>query len=174
MNPAKKSLLRTAAIVLFAPAAAWSAGAAPVVPAALQPPADVSVYLEAFAKGVQIYECTKNDSAFEWKFTAPGATLVDGKGAVIGKHYAGPTWEGTNGSAVVGEVKAKDPGPTPTAVPWLLLSAKSHTGNGTFADAKFIQRVATVGGLAPKDGCSESTVGKKLQIPYSATYRFFK
>jgi len=46
-------------------------------------------------------------------------------GNKIAKHYAGTTWESNDGSKVVGEVKAKDNGPDPNAIPWLLLSAKS-------------------------------------------------
>src|SRR4030095_1059091 len=86
---------------------------APEVPLALRPPAGQTVFVEALASGVQIYECApKADqpSAFEWNFRAPEAALVDRAGRSIGNHYAGPTWESTDGSTVVGEVKSRDPG----------------------------------------------------------------
>src|SRR5262249_60730287 len=50
----------------------------------------------------------------------------------VGKHYAGPTWEGLDGGKVVGEVKTSMPAPVDKAVPWLLLDAKSHEGSGAF------------------------------------------
>jgi len=147
----------------------------PSVPASLQAPAGSSLYLEALASGVQVYECSrKSDSTYEWTFKAPEATLADRAGKSLGKHYAGPTWEANDGSAVVGEVRARDPGPTPTAIPWLLLAAKSNSGAGTFANAKFIQRVATVGGVTPADGCNAATLKQQARVPYSATYFFYR
>jgi hypothetical protein len=48
------------------------------------------------------------------------------------------------------------------------------TGGDTLTPTTFIQRVNTVGGLAPFDGCSQlSDVGKKAFIPYTADYFFF-
>src|SRR6266542_862543 len=80
----------------------------PEVPAALRPPAGQSLYLEALATGVQIYECSqKPDSAYEWAFKAPEASLADRSGHSLGKHYAGPTWESSDGSTVVGEIQAR-------------------------------------------------------------------
>ena len=58
------------------------------------------------AEGAQIYEC-KSDSGgsaeqsgtLTWQFREPIATLiVDGKS--IGRHYAGPNWDHTDGSGV--------------------------------------------------------------------------
>jgi hypothetical protein len=124
---------------------------------------------------VQIYECTrKPDSTYEWAFKAPEATLTARSGQHIGKHYAGPTWEAVDGSTMVGEVKARDPGPTASAIPWLLLAAKSNSGVGTFANGKFVQRVTTVGGIAPTGGCTESTLKNEARVPYSASYFFYR
>ena len=91
----------------------------------------------------------------------------------IGKHYAGPTWESNDGSKVVGEVKAKDAGPNASAIPWLLLSAKSTTGDGVFSHTQSIQRLHTVGGKAPADGCNQTLLGKETRVPYKATYFFY-
>lgn len=154
-----------------------SATALPEVPATLRPPAGQVVYLEALATGVQIYECTsKRDdpSAYEWAFRAPEAALVDRSGRSLGKHYAGPTWESVDGSTVVGEVKAADPGPRRSAVAWLLLGAKATTGGGTFGQAKSIQRVQTVGGVAPSEPCSATNAKQVARVPYTASYYFYR
>jgi len=167
------SLIPVAALI--AGCANTPALAPPNVPASIQTPPGVAVYLKAYADGVQIYECSrKADSTYEWAFKAPQATLADSSGRVLGKHYAGPTWEANDGSTVVGEAKARDPSPTPTAIPWLLLAAKSTSGSGTLADTKFVQRVATVGGVAPAQGCSESTLKQQAQVPYTAAYVFYR
>jgi hypothetical protein len=149
----------------------------PDVPANLRPPAGQVVYLEALATGVQIYECTsKRDdpSAYEWAFRAPEAALFDRSGRSLGKHYAGPTWESVDGSTVVGEVKAADPGPRRSAVAWLLLGAKATTGGGTFGQAKSIQRVQTVGGVAPSEPCSATNAKQVARVPYTASYYFYR
>jgi len=163
------------ALAFLAECAAAQALAPPEVPAALRPPAGQSLYLEALATGVQIYECSrKADSAYEWAFKAPEASLADRSGRSLGKHYAGPTWEAGDGSTVVGEAKARDPGPKASAIPWLLLSAKANTGAGTFAPAKSIQRVATAGGLAPSEPCTAGKLKQVARVPYTATYYFYR
>ena len=161
-------------VALLASCASAPPPTPPDVPPALQAPAGTTMYLETLASGVQIYECArKADSSYEWAFKSPEAVLTDRSGRVLGKHYAGPTWEAPDGSAAVGAVRARDPGPSPTAIPWLLLAAKS-SGSGLFADAKFVQRVATVGGVAPAGGCAESTIKTQARVPYSATYIFYR
>lgn len=147
----------------------------PEVPAALQAPSGLQPHVEAYASGVQIYRCVlKADSTFDWVLEAPEATLVDRAGAPLGKHYAGPTWEALDGSTVVGEVKARDPGPDPSAIPWLLLKAKSHAGLGTFTPTQSIQRVATKGGLAPAGTCGAGSLERLTRVPYTATYYFYQ
>ena len=56
------------------------------------------------------------DGKLAWAFREPIATLFqDGK--TVGRHYAGPTWELSDGSAVVGKVAASAPGATPRISP---------------------------------------------------------
>ena len=156
--------------------ASSSAVETPEVPEALRPPPDQELFLEALATGVQIYECTATQDKpphFQWVFKAPEAELFDRSGRKIGKHYAGPTWESTDGSKVVGEVKARYGGPDASAIPWLLLSAKSVTGKGTFAQTKSIQRVRTEGGSSPSESCGPAQVRHVVRVPYRATYYFY-
>ncbi|MGP8227877.1 MAG: DUF3455 domain-containing protein [Steroidobacteraceae bacterium] len=149
--------------------------APPEVPTVLQPPAGQILYLEALATGVQIYECAqKTDLTYEWAFKAPEASLVSRSGHPLGKHYAGPTWESIDGSTVVGVIKARDPGPKNSAIPWLLLAVKATTGAGTFGTTKSIQRVATVGGIAPAEPCASSNLKQVAKVPYKATYYFYR
>ena len=166
----------TVFVALVAGCATSWAGTIPSVPENLRPPATEVLSLETKATGVQIYECnaSKDDSTrFEWIFKAPEAELFDLAGTKIGKHYAGPTWESNDGSKVVGEVKARDNGPDPNAIPWLLLGAKSTSGTGLFSQVKSIQRVNTVGGKAPPDVCSQAQAGKVARVDYKATYKFY-
>ena len=166
----------TAIVAALLAGCAATGPSAPVVPDNLKPPAGQTLSLAAYAVGVQIYECQagKADSArFEWVFKAPEAALADAAGNNIGKHYAGPTWEAKDGSKVVGELKARDNGPTPSAIPWLLLAAKSNAGQGVFGNTRSIQRVQTVGGNAPGPNCAPAEAGKVARVPYTATYYFY-
>lgn len=151
---------------------------AAALPEALKAAASQQQTLELQATGVQIYECKAVKDAvparFEWAFKAPEAELFDAKGRSVGKHYAGPSWEFQDGSKVVGEVRARDAGPDPKAIPWLLLSAKSNSGSGVFAKTVAIQRIDTVAGLAPAEGCGADTLGREARISYRAAYRFFE
>lgn len=148
----------------------------PQVPEALRVPADQMLSQELQATGVQIYACnaSKDDPGrFEWTLRAPEAELRDRAGHPVGRHYAGPTWEAADGSKVVGEVQARDGGPDPGAIPWLLLRATSTAGRGIFSQTRSIQRIHTSGGKAPGGGCSETQLGHEARVPYRADYLFY-
>ena len=144
------------------------------LPAAIKP-AGVAVYLEVPATGVQIYTCGKNSSgAWAWNFKAPEAQLFDTQKKPLGQHYAGPTWEGSDGGKVVGTAKANAPAPGGDAIPWLLLDVKSREGAGQLAQAQAILRVSTTGGMAPAQGCDDAHANQESRVPYTATYLFLK
>ena len=169
------NLIATASLVTFSGFASAISDSANV-PENLKVPATQTLAVSVQARGVQIYECgvSKADPArFEWIFKAPEAELFDKAGKKIGKHYAGPTWESDDGSKVVGAAKARDDGPDANAIPWLLLSATSAEGNGIFGKTQSVQRVNTVGGKAPADGCNQAQLGKIARVSYSATYNFY-
>jgi hypothetical protein len=146
------------------------------VPETLNPPANESLAMIVAAKGVQIYECrARRDSGggYEWAFVAPEADLFDARGNRVGRHYAGPHWESTDGSKIVGTLKERADAPVPDAIPWLLLAAKSVGSAGAFSKLTSVQRVKTVGGVAPRAGCSQAAVGTTARIDYTADYYFF-
>lgn len=153
------------------------AAAPPDVPDKLRVPTDQVLARELQAVGVQIYVCgpRKEDaSQFEWALRAPEAELFDAAGQKIAKHYGGPTWEAGDGSKIVGEVKARDDGPDPNAIPWLLLSAKSTSGSGILSRTLSVQRLRTSGGKAPVDGCRlAADAGREVRVPYRAVYYFY-
>ena len=145
------------------------------VPDALRAPANQLLTLRAHAKGVQLYRCqpSKDDATrFEWVLVAPEANLFDQTGKKVAKHYAGPTWESLDGSVVVGQVAAKANSSDGHSIPWLLLTAKSTSGNGQFSAVTSIQRLHTDGGDAPPS-CETKQENKQLRVPYSADYYFY-
>jgi hypothetical protein len=145
---------------------------APAAPS-LEVPAGNTLLTTLHAKGAQIYTCAAGkDGAFAWTFKAPQADLADAAGAAAGKHYAGPTWEWLNGGNVVGEVLVKAP-PVGANIPMLLLKVKSAKGTSPYGSVAFIQRLATVGGVAPAAGCDAGLAGTEAQVPYTADYAYW-
>ena len=128
------------------------------------------VVAHAYAVGVQVYRW----NGTSWGFVGPEAVLYHGddeEGAELGIHYGGPTWESGSGSKVVAAV-AERCTPDPTAIPWLKLRATSSEGPGIFPRVTLIQRLNTVGGLAPAD--PGEFVGQEVEVPYTADYYFYR
>lgn len=125
------------------------------------------------ASGVQNYSCEfDSQHRLGWVFKSPQATLFDASGHAAVRHGAGPSWEAEDGSRVVGHVLAQQPSETAASIPQLLLETRSTAGAGTLADIHFVQRVHTVGGLAPKAPCTtEHQMGSS---PYLADYVFYR
>ena len=103
----------------------------------------------------------------------PEAVLYAGgeDGGIVGIHYEGPTWESASGSYVVATVLDRAT-PDADSIPWLLLKQVESEGPGIFDRVTYIQRVNTVGGIAPAHG--GDVVGEEVRIPYSADYYFYR
>ena len=134
----------------------------------VQVPDGNALTFHGYAIGVQIYRWNGTN----WVFVAPSATLYADPGyhAQVAIHYAGPTWQSTSGSKVVG-IRLAGCTPNSTAIPWLKLGAVSSQGPGVFDGVSFIQRVNTIGGLAPP--AAGTTVGQIANVPYAAEYFFY-
>ena len=137
------------------------------------PPAPAHLVQEVYATGVQIYKCESGEQGPAWIFKSPEAELANAQGQIVGTHFAGPSWKNNDGSLVGGEVVAKENAPKAGDIPWLLLKAKSHEGSGAWSGVAYVQRTATSGGVAPKDGCEAARAGQELRVPYKATYQFY-
>ena len=123
------------------------------------------------AQGAQIYECKPDTTGkLAWQFREPIATLfIDGK--TVGRHYAGPSWELADGSAVTGMVVGRAPGASSMDIPLLKLEVVSQSGSGLLAGVATIQRLNTKGGVI--QGRCEAA-GKFVSAEYSADYTFYK
>jgi uncharacterized protein DUF3455 len=144
------------------------------VPAAIDPPAQATLALALAASGTQNYVCAagKDGAAPSWTLEGPHALLHVGHD-VVGIHFAGPSWQGLDGSLVKGAKLASADAPKPGALPWLLLSG-TPSGSGTFGAITHIQRLDTSGGVAPASGCDAAHVGAKVLVPYKTGYFFYR
>src|SRR5687767_5889122 len=146
----------------------------PETPRIIAAPVETKVAFHTHAVGVQIYIATPSPtdpSTFVWTFSAPEAVLFDNDGSAVGIHYAGPTWESASGSKVRA-ARVSGLSVDATAIPWLLLKATSAEGPGIFARTTYIQRVNTVGGLAP--AAAPTQAGQVARVPYTAEYFFYR
>lgn len=168
----------------------------PPVPEAVQVPTGHSAYLMAHALGTQNYICLATPSGMTWKFLGPQATLFvrikKDTYQQVATHFlsvnpvdgeARPTWQHSfDTSATWAQMFGTSDDPAfveAGAVPWLLLwvagAAEGPAGGSFLAQATFIQRLNTSGGVKPAAPCSESTpVGKVEMVPYSADYVFYR
>jgi hypothetical protein len=147
-----------------------SAQAETPLPAAIAAPGE-TIVLTAHAEGAQVYECKAGaDGKLAWAFREPIASLlVDGK--TVGRHYAGPNWESTDGSAVTAKVAGNAPGATSDDIAWLKLQVTASRGNGVLTGVTTVQRINTRGGKL-EGACG--TAGAFKSAPYSAEYVFLK
>ena len=170
----RKSLTVLLSLATFAASAAMTEPAG--LNEKLRPAADEQLAFVLAAEGVQVYACKpspKDPYAYAWAFVAPEAALSEG-GSIVGRHYAGPTWESSSdGSSVKGTVRERQDGGHGN-IPLLLLGGTAGPKDGKFAGVTSVQRVATRGGVEPADKCDASNAGKELRVPYTADYYFYK
>jgi len=160
--------------------AALNVSTCALIPSDLKVPDGNKFVLQAFARGFQIYEVKRsatNPTVFSWVNIAPLADLYASPNFTnqVIEHFAGPSWEFIKGPEKGQKVvAARDKGITmdASAIQWLLLKTVddlSTPGN----KITYIQRVCTVGGLAPTTGADEAHLGQRDSIPYTASYLFY-
>jgi hypothetical protein len=167
----------------------------PPVPGTLQVPEGNEAFLIGHAFGSQDYVCAASGSGVAFVLTTPEAVLFDNPARRVINHFFSPnpveggtiraTWQSTRNSSVFwgtlvhAATFATDPDfVSKDAIAWLLLSRAGvleGSGNGdNLAAATFVQRVNTVGGLAPSIGCNSlADIGKTAFVPYEADYVFY-
>jgi len=160
----------TLAVLLLSGSLVSARAAETPLPDAIAAPGE-TVVLSVHAEGAQVYECKAGpDGKPSWAFREPIATLLlDGK--TIGRHYAGPSWEHSDGSAVVGKAVGSVPGATPNDIPWLKLEVISRRGSGILSAVTTVQRINTRGGKL-EGACDKA--GAFTSAPYSADYVFLR
>jgi hypothetical protein len=148
-----------------------------VLPAAVQVPAGHRMVLETVAKGDITYTCSAKAGMagqFEWVFTGPKAAMTLRNKQNIGTYFGPPaTWLHNDGSVVTGMQVAVAPN-NPSSIPLQLVKANPKAQAGVFAETSYIQRVSTVGGIAPANPCNASIFGVKQTVEYAADYIFWK
>jgi len=147
------------------------------LPEPVRAPTGAQMVMKAVGVGELAYECRAkagDAASFEWAFVGPTAKLMDSSmSKEVGKYYAGPTWESTDGSKITGKQVAVAPA-APGNIPLQLVKAEPALGSGAMTGITYIQRVNTKGGVAPPDSCTASSVGTKKMVPYQADYVFYK
>jgi hypothetical protein len=164
----------------------------PPVPGNIRVPARNTAFLAGHAVGTQNYICLPAGAGFAWTFFGPQATLFDDDEQVI-THFLSPnpdegdtpraTWQHSQDTSSVWamaiESSSNPSFVAPGAIPWLLLQVvgaqNGPTDGPTLTATTFIQRLNTIGGLAPTTGCAAAEdVGKRAFVPYEADYFFYK
>lgn len=171
--------IATVASLLLSLSACSATLIAPDTPLAISVPKGHQLVMMAVGSGDLNYECrvkANSSVSYEWIFAGPNAVLADKNGMVVGRYYGGPTWESNDGSKVSGKQIATAPA-SPTAIPLQLVKANTipeALAVGKMTGITYIQRLNTVGGIAPSESCSNDNVGAKALVKYQADYFFYK
>jgi hypothetical protein len=173
----------------------------PQVPGILEVQDGNTVFRIGHGFGTQNYVCAPSATSatgFAFALFTPQATLFDDAGDQLTTHFFSPnsdpsvkppeagairaTWEDSRDTSRVWAAVLQQSTDIhfvrPDAVAWLLLQtsgvAVGPTGGDRLTKTTFIQRVNTVGGLAPASGCSTfADLGRRVFVPYSADYVFY-
>jgi hypothetical protein len=166
----------------------------PAVPDAIKVPVGNEPYQIGHAVGTQNYICLPTDTGVAYKLFTPQATLFDDSGKQFVTHFFSPnpaengtiraTWEDSKDSSMIwGEVKPGNSSTdanyvAPGAIAWLLVTQvgtqAGPDGGDTLMKTTFIQRVNTIGGIAPADCNTTANVGKQAFVPYTTDYIFYR
>lgn len=161
---------------MLGPLSARAHDSAPSVPDTIAvPPGSVLLFMR-HAEGAQIYDCVSG----QWALHAPKALLTNPHAhRRTGIHYGGidrgltpgPWWESLrDGSRIRGGNAVSAPSPNPASIPLLRLQVLERYGEGVFSPVSYIQRLNTVGGVAPTGACA---TGKQHRVHYTADYYFY-
>jgi hypothetical protein len=167
---------------------------APDVPAKLEVEAPNVPFLLGHGVGTQNYVCVPvATGGVGFVLFTPQATLFGDDFEQVTTHFFGPNpvengvirvaWQHSKDTSTFwGRVKESSVDPdfvNENAIPWLLLEKKGTqagpTGGDKLTVTTFVQRVNTVGGVAPATGCSSpADIGRTEFVPYLADYVFYK
>jgi hypothetical protein len=148
--------------------------------------------------GTQNYVCSPCDPTtpncplgFAFTLFTPQATLFDDQGEQLMTHFSSPnpvekgiirvTWQDSRDTSSVWAKLVKQVNVDPNSINWVLLNVKDTgtqagpNGGDRLTKTTFIQRVNTVGGLAPPERCQSSLdLGHQEFVHYTADYFFYK
>jgi hypothetical protein len=128
-------------------------------------------------RNVQTYECRVKPgdaSSAAWVYVGSEGEMFDAQGREAGKHtFPPPTWIASDGSRIVGTIKARADAPQAGSAQWLLLSTRSTGGEGRLTKITSLQRLNTNGGMPPARRCETSSIGARERVPLTADYVLF-
>jgi hypothetical protein len=168
----------------------------PPVPAGIEVDAPAQAFLLGHGVGTQNYVCVATTAIghVDWSLFTPQATLFDVADGQLTTHFFGPNpdegnlliraaWEDSHDTSTVWARALKSSSDAnfvaAGAIPWVKLEVVGRqagpTGGRTLTAAIFIQRLNTIGGVAPPTGCAKpGDIGNKAFVPYEADYFFYR
>ncbi len=176
-----------------------------IIPPSVPPGSGIEVeagnepFLLGRGVGTQNYVCSPCDptkpncplSGVAFTLFTPQATLFNDQGEQLITHFSSPnpvengiirvTWQDSRDTSTVWAKAVKAVIVRSDSIPWVLLNVKDTgtqegpTGGDRLTKTTFLQRVNTIGGMAPSDDClSPLDLGHQAFVHYTADYFFYK
>lgn len=139
----------------------------------VQIPPNAELILEAKGEGYQEFQCSADKRGYFWRFVAPFAEIkVDGElYATQGADFA---FVAPDGAHLKSKIVSVEKTSTNNRLKDILFSVMAHGAvTGELSDFSWIARVNASGGV-PTEACGPENLAENVQIPFSATYYFYK
>lgn len=113
-------------------------------------------------------------------FSSPNPKEPNTDPTIASEHLVRVSWQHSRDASAVWAKAVGVATVDKTAIAWVKLNVKDTgtqegpTGGDKLTKTTFIQRINTVGGLAPATCNSAADLGKKAFVPYKADYIFYK
>ncbi len=136
-------------------------------------PSDAKPAMTLTGKGVQIFQCAVDDKGRYWRFVAPQATLIDSHGREVAKQGSEGNFYAKDGSILASRITSHKKAKSADSLPDILYTTTSRGKKGVLTGVRYVLRSDASEGK-PLTACSAIQYGTRLNVPFTATYRFYR
>lgn len=124
------------------------------------------------AKGQMVFQCAMDDEGLYWQFLFPQGKLYNDQGRFEGELLPDFGVKARDGSAASARIVEQKEANSPRDLKPALFEATGSL-RGTMKNLRYIERRYAKGGM-PQTKCSPSQRGKRLYVPFTARYIFYR
>lgn len=136
-------------------------------------PAQARLVMETTATGYQLFQCTRDNQGYYWRFITPQATLKDAKGRIVATQGADFAFKADDGSTLRSKIIAVESTGTHSRLKNALFQVSAHGQvTGSLSRYHWVRRTDARGGI-PTIACTQQRRSQTIQVPFTAKYSFY-